>query len=45
MGIFYDKFEVVEAEAQMKPFNLAQLSCMIVTLEQGRQGYNTSSVA
>ena len=26
MGIFDDKVETIEAEAQMKPFNLAQLN-------------------
>ena len=30
---------------QMKPFNLAQLSQMIATLEQRRQGFNDSSVS
>ena len=29
----------------MKPFNLAQLSHMIATIEQHRQGFNESSVA
>ena len=29
----------------MKPFNLAQLSQMIATLEQRRQGFNNSSVS
>ena len=45
MGIFDDKFEMIEAEAQMKPFNLAQLSHTVTTLEQHRQGFNESSVA
>ena len=45
MGIFNDKVETISAEAQMKPFNLAQLSCMITTIEQHRQGFNESSVA
>ena len=45
MGIFDDKDETFSVEAQMKPFNLAQLSCMIATLEQHRQGFNESSVA
>ena len=45
MGIFDDKVETMSAEAQMKPFNLAKLSCMIATLEQYRQGFNESSVA
>ena len=45
MGILNDKVETISAEAQMKPFNLAQLSCMITTIEQHRQGFNESSVA
>ena len=45
MGIFDDKVEMIEAEAQMKPFNLAQLSHTVATLEQHRQGFNESSVA
>ena len=45
MGIFNDKVETISAEAQMRPFNLAQLSHMIATLEQCRQGFNESSVA
>ena len=45
MGIFNDKVETITAEAQMKPFNLAQLSHMIATIEQCRQGFNESSVA
>ena len=45
MGIFNDKVETISAEAQMKPFNLAQLSCMITTIEQCREGFNESSVA
>ena len=45
MGIFDDKVETISAEAQMRPFNLAQLSHMIATLEQCRQGFNVSSVA
>ena len=44
MGIFDDKVESIEAEAQMKPFNLAQLSCMVTMLEQWRQGFNESSI-
>ena len=44
MGIFDDKVEVVEAEAQMRPFNLAQLSHTIATLEQRRQHLNISSI-
>ena len=45
MGIFDDKVETISAEAQMKPFNLTQLSHMIATLEQHRQGFNESSIA
>ena len=45
MGIFNDKVETISVEAQMKPFNLAQLSHMKATLEQCRQGFNESSVA
>ena len=45
MGIFDNKVETISAEAQMKPFNLAQLSHMITTIEQHRQGLNESSVA
>ena len=42
MGIFDDKVETISAKAQMRPFDLAQLNCMITTLEQG---FNESSVA
>ena len=45
MGIFDNKLETVSAEAQMRPFNLAQLSHTVGTLEQCRQGFNKSSVA
>ena len=45
MGIFDDKVETISAEAQMRPFNLVQLSHMIGTLEQCRQVLNESSVA
>ena len=44
MGIFDDNVEVVEAKAQMKPFNLAGLSHTVATLEQRRQGFNVSSI-
>ena len=37
MGIF-DKVETISAEAQMKPFNLAQLSHMITTIESSVAG-------
>ena len=45
MGIFDDKLEDTDCDAQMKPFNLAQLSQMIATLEQRKQGFNDSSVS
>ena len=45
MGIFNDKLEDIDCDAQMKPFNLAELSQMIATLEQRRQGFNDSSVS
>ena len=45
MGIFDDKLEDIQCDMQMKPFNLAQLSQMITTLEQRRQGFNDSSVS
>ena len=38
VGIFDDKVELVEAEAQLQPFNLAQLQHVIYTLEQKCQG-------
>ena len=44
MGIFDDKVETVSAEAQVRPFNLAQLSHMTAILEQCRQSFNESSV-
>ena len=34
MGIYNDKVEVVEAEAQLQLFNLAQLQHLVVTLDQ-----------
>ena len=45
MGIFDDKVETISAEEQMKHFNLAQLSCILTTIEQCRQGFNEFSVA
>ena len=45
MGIFNDQLQDIDCDAQMKPFNLAQLSQMITTLEQKRQGFNDSSVS
>ena len=43
MGIFDDKLEDIQCDAQ--PFNLAELSQMITTLEWRRQGFNDSSVS
>ena len=34
MGIYNNKVEEIEAEAQLQPFNLAQLQHIIATLEQ-----------
>ena len=34
MGIFNDQLQDIDCDVQMKPFNLAQLSQMITTLEQ-----------
>ena len=34
-----------DCDAQMEPFNLAQLSQMITMLEQKKQGFNGSSVS
>ena len=45
MGIFNNKVETISAEAQLKPFNLPQLSHMITAIEQHRQGFNESSTA
>ena len=45
MGILNDKLEDIDCDIQMKPFNLAELSQMIATLEQRRQGFNDSSVS
>ena len=45
MGIFNDKLEDINFDAQIKPFNLAQLSQMIATLKQRKQGFNDSSVS
>ena len=44
MGIFDGQLQDIDCDAQMKPFNLAQLSQMITTLEQSRKGFNDSSV-
>ena len=45
MGIYNDKVDKVEAEAQLQLFNLAQLQCVVYMLEQRHQGYEMSSVA
>ena len=45
MGIFNDKLEDIDCDMQMKPFNLAQLSQMITTLEQRRWGFNDCSIS
>ena len=45
MGIFNDQLQDIDCNVQMKPFNLAQLSRMITTLEQKREGLNNSSVS
>ena len=45
MGIFDDQLQDIDCDAQMKSFNLAQLSQMITTLEHRRQGFNDSSVS
>ena len=43
MGIFDNKLEDIDCDAQMKPLNLAQLSQMIATPEH--KGFNNSSVS
>ena len=45
MGIIDDQLQSIDCGAQMEPFNLGQLSQMITTLEQKRQGFNDSSVS
>ena len=45
MGIIDDQLQSIYCGAQMEPFNLAQLSQMITTLEHKRQGFNDSSVS
>ena len=45
MGIFDDQLQDIDCDVQMEPFNLTQLSQMITTLEQKRQGFNDSSVS
>ena len=45
MGIIDDQLQSIDCGAQMEPFDLAQLSQMITTLEQKRQGFNNSSVS
>ena len=45
MGIIDDQLQSIDCGAQMEPFDLAQLSQMITTLEQKWQGFNDSSVS
>ena len=45
MGIVNDQLRNIDCGTQMEPFDLAQLSQMITTLEQKRQGFNDSSVS
>ena len=45
MGIIDDQLQSIDCGTQMELFNLAQLSQMITTLEQKRQGFNDSSVS
>ena len=45
MGIINDQLQNIDCDVQMEPFNLAQLSQKITTLEQKRQGFNDSSVS
>ena len=45
MGIINDQLQSIDCGTQMEPFDLAQLSQMITTLEQKRQGFNDSSVS
>ena len=44
MGIVGNHLQSIDCDAQLEPFNLGQLSQMITTLEQKRQGFNDSSV-
>ena len=45
MGIIDDQLQSIDCGAQMELYNLAQLSQMITTWEQKRQGFNDSSVS
>ena len=45
MGIINDQLQSIDCGVQMELFNLGQLSQMITTLEQKRQGFNDSSVS
>ena len=45
MGIINDQLQSIECGTQMEPFDLAQLSHMITTWEQKRQGFNDSSAS
>ena len=44
MGIIDDQLQSIDFGTQMELFNLGQLSQIITTLEQKRQGFNDSSV-
>ena len=43
-GIYDDKIEVIEYQAQMEPFNLDQLNVVMATLRQRWQGHDISFV-
>ena len=45
MGIYNNKVEEIKAEAQLQPFNLAQLQHVLATLEQRHQGFDASLIA
>ena len=44
MGIIDEHLKSIDCDAQLELFNLGQLSQLITTLEQKRQGFNDSSV-
>ena len=45
IGIYNDKVDKVESEAQLQAFNLAQLQHVVCMLEQRHQDFEISSVA
>ena len=45
MGIIDDQLQSIDGGTQMEPFDLGQLSQIITTLEQKRQGFNDSFVS